>query len=75
MQKVQLRERVNAVYGYNAIARIRITQTAAAGFSEGQADFDIAPETQAGGAAGCGDAGTCARDDRQRRRRRPAFGA
>lgn len=39
MQKEQLRERVNAVYGYNAIARIRITQTAPVGFSEGQADF------------------------------------
>ena len=27
MQKEQLRARVNAVYGYNAIARVRITQT------------------------------------------------
>ncbi len=44
MQKVQLRERVNAVYGYNAIARIRITQTSAVGFSEGQADFEIRPK-------------------------------
>ena len=40
MQKTQLRERVNAVYGYNAIARIRITQTAATGFAEGQVAFD-----------------------------------
>ncbi|WP_415919214.1 DUF721 domain-containing protein [Tateyamaria sp. SN6-1] len=40
MQKEQLRERVNAVYGYNAIARIRITQTAATGFSEGQVAFE-----------------------------------
>lgn len=40
MQKEQLRDKVNAVYGYNAIARIRITQTAASGFSEGQVDFD-----------------------------------
>lgn len=39
MQKDQLRERVNAVYGYNAIARIRITQTAPTGFAEGQAQF------------------------------------
>lgn len=39
MQKEQLRTRVNAVYGYNAIARIRVTQTAANGFAEGQVDF------------------------------------
>nr|WP_319948533.1 DUF721 domain-containing protein [uncultured Shimia sp.] len=39
MQKEQLRVRVNAAYGYNAIARVRITQTAAIGFSEGQATF------------------------------------
>ena len=43
MQKDQLREKVNAVYGYNAIARIRITQTAPTGFSEGQAQFTPAP--------------------------------
>lgn len=43
MQKEQLRERVNAVYGYNAIARIRITQTAPVGFAEGQAVFDHRP--------------------------------
>ncbi|WP_299202920.1 DciA family protein [uncultured Tateyamaria sp.] len=40
MQKDQLRERVNAVYGYNAIARIRITQTAATGFADGQVAFE-----------------------------------
>lgn len=40
MQKEKLREKVNAVYGYNAIARIRITQTAATGFAEGQVDFE-----------------------------------
>jgi len=39
MQKEQLRTRVNAVYGYNAISRIVITQTAAEGFAEGQARF------------------------------------
>jgi len=39
MQKDRLREKVNAVYGYNAISRIRITQTAATGFAEGQAVF------------------------------------
>jgi hypothetical protein len=43
MQKEKLRERVNAVYGYAAISRIRITQIAAAGFSEGRAEFTTAP--------------------------------
>ena len=44
MQVEQLRERVNAVYGYNAIARIRVTQTAATGFSEGRVAFDHRPK-------------------------------
>ncbi|UWR22268.1 DUF721 domain-containing protein [Sulfitobacter sp. S190] len=44
MQKENLRARVNGVYGYNAIARIRITQTAATGFAEGQVSFEHAPE-------------------------------
>lgn len=35
----RLRERVNACYGFNAIARIQLTQTAATGFAEGQAQF------------------------------------
>jgi hypothetical protein len=39
MQKETLRSRINAVYGYNAIARIHITQTAATGFADGQVDF------------------------------------
>ncbi|MGR3616922.1 MAG: DUF721 domain-containing protein [Paracoccaceae bacterium] len=47
MQKEQLRERVNAVYGYNAIARIRLTQTAATGFAEGQAQFAPPPKKTA----------------------------
>ncbi|MCE8553240.1 DUF721 domain-containing protein [Ruegeria sp. 1NDH52C] len=45
MQKEQLRERVNAAYGYNAISRVRITQTAPVGFAEGQATFDHRPKT------------------------------
>ncbi len=44
MQKEQLRNRVNSCYGYNAISRIRITQTAASGFAEGQAQFAPAPK-------------------------------
>ena len=39
MQKERLREKVNACYGYNAISRIRLTQTARSGFAEPQADF------------------------------------
>ena len=44
MQKETIRERVNACYGYAAISRVRLTQTAATGFSEGRADFDHAPK-------------------------------
>jgi hypothetical protein len=44
MRKEQLRERVNAVYGYSAIARIHLTQTASTGFAEGQAQFTHAPK-------------------------------
>ena len=44
MQKDTLRAKVNAVYGYNAIARLRITQTAATGFAEGQAVFAHQPK-------------------------------
>ena len=47
MQLPQLRDRVNACYGYNAISRILITQTAATGFAEGQAAFAPAPKKAA----------------------------
>lgn len=43
MQAPLIREKVNACYGYNAIARIRITQTAPTGFAEGQLAFDHKP--------------------------------
>ncbi len=46
MQKEAVRERVNACYGYTAISRIRITQTAATGFAEGQAQFSAAPKAK-----------------------------
>ena len=39
MQKEDLRAKVNAVYGYNAISRIRVTQTAPTGFAGGQVEF------------------------------------
>lgn len=49
MRLPQIRERVNACYGYNAISRIAITQTAPTGFAEGQADFT--PAARAGSRA------------------------
>lgn len=39
MQKETLRQKINDLYGYGAIARIKITQTAHTGFAEGQAQF------------------------------------
>lgn len=45
MQKDRIRDRVNACYGYAAIQKVRITQTAATGFAEGQAVFEPAPES------------------------------
>lgn len=47
MELPRLKERVNAVYGYGAIARIVLTQTAASGFAEGQAQFQGAPKPEA----------------------------
>lgn len=36
----KIQNRVNAVYGYSAISRIHITQTAPTGFSGGRVDFE-----------------------------------
>lgn len=47
MQKETLRERVNAAYGYNAISRVRVTQTAPTGFAEGQVEFAARPAAAA----------------------------
>lgn len=47
MQLPRIREKVNAAYGYNAITKIRVTQTAAEGFAEPQAGFDHAPRPEA----------------------------
>lgn len=46
MQLPLLRDRVNACYGYNAVSRIVLTQTAPEGFAEGQAAFAPAPRTR-----------------------------
>lgn len=47
MSLPQLKDRVNAVYGYAAVAHIHLTQTAPTGFAEGQADFSPAPKAGA----------------------------
>ena len=46
MDLPRLKDRVNAAYGYAAIARISLTQTAATGFAEGQAEFTPAPKAK-----------------------------
>ncbi|WP_235816240.1 DUF721 domain-containing protein [Phaeovulum vinaykumarii] len=42
MQREVIRTRVNAAYGYNAVSRVVLTQTAPTGFAEGQAVFAAA---------------------------------
>ena len=44
MQLPRIRDKVNAVYGYAAVSRITLTQTAPTGFAEGQAEFTHAPQ-------------------------------
>ncbi|MEL6684011.1 MAG: DUF721 domain-containing protein [Pseudomonadota bacterium] len=46
MQKEQIREKVNACYGYRAISRVRVTQTAPTGFAEGRVAFTPAPKVK-----------------------------
>jgi hypothetical protein len=48
MQKEQIREKVNACYGYRAISRVRITQTAPTGFHDGRASFAPAADRPKG---------------------------
>lgn len=43
----RIMEKVNACYGFAAISRIRITQTAPTGFAEGQVAFRPAPKARA----------------------------
>jgi hypothetical protein len=45
MHLPRIKDRVNACFGYNAISRISITQTAPSGFAEGQVAFGPAPKT------------------------------
>lgn len=44
MQKEAIRERVNACYGYAAIQKVRLTQTAPRGFAEEQTAFSGTPQ-------------------------------
>lgn len=46
MQLPKIRDKVNACYGYNAISRVAITQTAPTGFAEGQVEFTPAPRKE-----------------------------
>jgi len=44
MMLPDLKQKINAVYGYNAIARIRLTQNASHGFAEPATSFQHAPK-------------------------------
>jgi hypothetical protein len=44
MQLPKIRDKVNACYGYNAISKVTVTQTAPTGFAEGQVAFTPAPK-------------------------------
>lgn len=57
MQKERIRARVNAAYGYNAIARIALTQAGAFGLAEGAAPFAPAPPGAGTGADTGADTG------------------
>ena len=46
MQLPKIKDKVNACYGYAAIARIRLTQTAETGFAEAAPAFPAAPAPQ-----------------------------
>ncbi|MCF6444762.1 DUF721 domain-containing protein [Nereida sp. MMG025] len=47
-QLPQIRDKVNACYGYNAISKIRVTQTAPTGFADGQVQFQRRKKAQGG---------------------------
>ncbi|WP_039018604.1 DUF721 domain-containing protein [Halocynthiibacter namhaensis] len=46
MQAEKIREKVNGCYGYAAISKVKITQTAATGFAEGKVQFKPKPRKQ-----------------------------
>lgn len=44
MRLPEIRDKVNACYGYAAISHLKVTQTAAEGFAEAPAEFSHAPK-------------------------------
>lgn len=44
MRGTEIVERVNACYGYRAVSRVQVTQTAPTGFAEGQVAFRTEPK-------------------------------
>lgn len=46
MQKQRILDRVNGCYGYAAVSRVLVTQTAPEGFSEGRVAFTPKPKTK-----------------------------
>lgn len=44
MRKAEIVQKINAVYGFEAIRHIIVTQTAPVGFAEGQVSFDHRPK-------------------------------
>jgi hypothetical protein len=48
MRGTEIVERVNACYGYRAVSRVQVTQTAPTGFAEGQVAFRTAQGQNAG---------------------------
>jgi hypothetical protein len=63
MQKEQIREKVNSCYGYRAISRVRITQTAPTGFAEGRVAFAPAPKADKSPSAAAQSAAAALSDD------------
>lgn len=47
MNREKIREKVNACYGYNAISKVILTQTASTGFAQGKAQFGADPTVSA----------------------------
>ncbi|MEO1238443.1 MAG: DUF721 domain-containing protein [Pseudomonadota bacterium] len=68
MQKERIRTTVNACYGYNAIQKIRISQTAAIGFGAGvEANEAAAPTVSDDTLALASDTASCVKDGELRK--------
>ncbi len=62
MRLPDIRDRVNACYGYAAISHLKVTQTAAEGFAEAAAPYAAVPPRSAAGATEVSRATTTAAD-------------